>query len=263
MTPQEQQHINAYLRNELSEEQQQEFLASLAKDESLKEAFKLHKQLFESLGEEAWSQASENNQEYEQLVSIAKSEQIQALKSMLANTTVQQKEGASWKVFKNWKVMSAAAVLLALVGIFSVLNSSPNYQDLFDQYWQQTSISSTIERGDLINETAVQIELAHREQDYPQAILLYQSVDVAMVKSAAVFLYAGDSHLQLGAYNKALEVYQNLINSDLLDAPKGYWFKALAYLKMEDIANTRSTLEYIVANNLYNSTLAKELLAQL
>ena len=263
MTPQDQENIIAYLRDELSEDQENKFLASLETDKELNQEFLVHKQLFDALGADSWSQSSEDNQEYESLVALAKSDQLQRLKSSLKEAEAAHQLTKDSTTFINWRVWSVAAVLLAVVGIFSVLNSTPDYQELFDQYSDKTSISSVIERGDTMSNLEVQIETAHREKKYLEAISLSQSLDLSQVKNAAIILYMGDSNVRLGQYNDALEIYNYLINSNLLDAPKGLWFKALTYLKMEDITNTKATLQYIVANNLHNAALAKELLTEL
>ena len=263
MTEHDQENIIAFLRDELTQSKRQEFLDSLANNQELAQEFELHKSLFHSLGAESWSSATSDNLEFKELVAIAKSEQISQLKQVLQTTASNHKPSSGWALFKNWRVLSAAAVLLALVGIFSIMDSDPNYQELFEQYEQKSTIGSTIERGDNSNNLELEVELAYRKEAYQEVVELSNTLDLENTQNAPIYLFLGDSYTRLGRFDEALNTYDLLIKSDLLDAQKGYWFKGLTYLKMEDVTNTKATLEYIVANKLYNETLAAELLRKI
>jgi len=263
MTLQDQENIIAFLRNELSEFKRQKFLDSLTNNQELAHEFELHKKLFESLGKNTWSEATQNNLDYQELLAIAKSEQISELRHILEATSAKHKMSSNWKVFKKWKLLSVAALTLALVGIFSIFDSNPNYQELFEQYEQKSSVTSTIERGKSQSDIEVQIETAYRKKEYRKAVILTHSLSLDTITNASIFLYLGDSYTKLNEYSKAIHTFDQLIGSNLLDAQKGYWFKALTYLKMEDPSNIRATLEYIIANKLYNDWLAEELLRKI
>jgi tetratricopeptide (TPR) repeat protein len=263
MTEHEQENINAFLRDELTQTKRQEFINSLANNAELAQELELQKRLYDSLGAQSWSSSTSDNLEFKALAAIAKSEQIKQLKQVLETTSLSHKSSSGWSILKNWRVLSAAAVVLAIVGIFSILDTGPNYQELFYEYQQKSSISSTIERGDNNDSIALEIELAYRNKAFARVLELSNVFVLKNTKNASVYLFLGDSYTQLDRFDEALITYDSLIKSDLLDSPKGYWFKALTYLKMKDLTNTKATLEYIVANKLYNDALAAELLRKI
>ena len=61
----------------------------------------------------------------------------------------------------------------------------------------------------------------------------------------------------------AIETFNQLIESKLLDASKGYWYKALAYVKAGDKEQAKALLEKITSDSLYNHQKAEELLDKL
>ena len=79
-----------------------------------------------------------------------------------------------------------------------------------------------------------------------------------------VVLYLGVSNLELNNYDKALLNFEKLIQSNSIDKSKGYWYKTLTYLKMDDRNLAIKELKIIVENpSNYNYNKAKELLEKL
>jgi len=69
--------------------------------------------------------------------------------------------------------------------------------------------------------------------------------------------------MQLNKFDAAEVTFNSLIASDYLDAQKGYWYKALLYLKKKDTETARALLETIIANQYYNDAKAAELIEKL
>ena len=61
-------------------------------------------------------------------------------------------------------------------------------------------------------------------------------------------LYIGASYLQLDNQKETIEAYDTLINSNALNRSKGYWFKALAYLKFGEEEKAKAALVQIKNN---------------
>ena len=69
--------------------------------------------------------------------------------------------------------------------------------------------------------------------------------------------------MESGNLENAKTTFDQLIESDLLDASKGYWYKALLFLKKGEEQEAKVILEKIKSESLYNSLKAGELLEEL
>ncbi|WP_290702158.1 tetratricopeptide repeat protein, partial [Lacinutrix sp.] len=78
------------------------------------------------------------------------------------------------------------------------------------------------------------------------------------------FLYLGVSQLELENYTEALKNFQKIIDSKTMDQSKGYWYKALTYLKMDDRENAIKEFEISAYSpKHFNHVEARELLKEL
>lgn len=76
-------------------------------------------------------------------------------------------------------------------------------------------------------------------------------------------IYKGLSEIELSKYLEAEKTFDSLINSDLIDAEKGYWFKSLLYLKNNKILKCKTLLNKIITESLFNKEKAELLLVDL
>ena len=58
--------------------------------------------------------------------------------------------------------------------------------------------------------------------------------------------------MELDQFQEAEKTLDSLINSDLVDAEKGYWLKSLSYIKSKEIEKARNTLSIIIKNSYFN-----------
>jgi len=162
--------------------------------------------------------------------------------------------------------LAIAASIIVLVGYF-MFNSSPNNMELYAQYNDWSNLPSFTTRGDSDNKLLVSGEKAFLDSNYLKAKNYFEEfLNTSEEKNANAnaLLYYGITNIELGDFTKALESFNKLIASETLDSSKGYWYKALMYLKMDDKASAIKELKIIVtdASN-YNYTVAKELLSKL
>jgi tetratricopeptide (TPR) repeat protein len=74
----------------------------------------------------------------------------------------------------------------------------------------------------------------------------------------------GVSYLEIGEYQKSLQIFNKLLKSDSLDSSKGYWYITLVYLKKGDKQKAKDTLLLILKNEKnFNFRKAEELFDKL
>lgn len=260
MTDQDLKIITAHLRGELSETAQEAFLKRLSSDTEFKEAYLLEKAQFEVLAADNWTTASKVDPEFDKFHKAAKSESVRSLARELE--TRSNSKGRVRSLYRRpYFKWAAAVVLVALVLGSLFLGAKEDPQTLYAQYIDLDDIPYLTVRSDSDSIYSI-LEQEFRSENYDDFLNLLEQQD-ELNPNASIYLYEGMAHIALNNNTKALSVFETLIASDLMDAPRGYWFKALALLKSGKIDEAKDLLSYIDDNNLYNSDKAKELLREL
>ena len=78
-----------------------------------------------------------------------------------------------------------------------------------------------------------------------------------------LYLYLGISQMELNQFEESQKTLNSLINSNLIDSEKGYWFKGLLYLKSNRINKAKIMLQKIIDNSYYSHLKASEILIKL
>ena len=252
--------INQFIEGVLSEEQLVLYNERIELDEAFREHAKFEIQMHHSLDEANWSFVEDiNNEEvleYKKLLSATKTIE---LKEILRNI-VKENTSKPRKKFKIW--YGVAAILLVCISVFSLLNNK-DQEDLYAKYLDKSEIPSLAVRS--VNQNSLlTIQQLFDEGKYNETLSLISDSTLATSPSKGTLLIIkGISLLETNQNKEALFNFDKLIDSDLLDGPKGYWYKALYYLKIDEPDKCKSVLKQITENNLYNSEKAKELLNEL
>ncbi len=212
----EDQYIQEYIANRLSEKQRQDFEVLMQKDSGLKRKFDEHKSL----------QNAFKIHEAERLKAILKSHEIQ---------NSPKKRYSSKPV-----IYSLVAVFLMLVGLTIYFNLSQ--QNLYNQFYDSyPNVYQPIVRGDDTSDLTEAFML-YENGNFSKANELFSSL-LNQNYDPNVDFYYGLSLLELDNVEEAVirfkEVQQNenfQFKSELL------WFQALGYLKIEDYQNASKVL---------------------
>ncbi len=252
--------IEKYLKNQLSDDAIILFNKRIDTDAVFKEKFAFEKELFQSLNENEWSICNSVNltKEYKQAF---ESKEIVSLKKKLV---IENKKYQNFKRIKktNFKVYIVAATILILISIV-FFNSQENFQNKYTRYLDQTELSSFVTRGKNKAEL-IQAQTYFENKEYTKALKIFKTIlKNSKNRTGNLYLYTGISQMQLNKNTEAITTFESLINSDLLDAEKGYWFKALILLKEDKIAESKVVLNKIISEKLYNHQKATTLLAEL
>ena len=256
--------IERFLRNQLSESEQKQVVERIETDIAFKEKVDFERELLESLNEDDWHFIEDYNKEQvDEYTSILRTKELTDLKAELKRVNEKHKENVSIPNRFNWKrvLVSSAAVLAIMFSVYLFTNNSTT-EELYVEYLNISDLPSLVSRDDSTNQLTKAQEL-FEDANYSDALTILNKAMINEEGNASLLLYKGISEMELNKFAKAEETFNILINSDLLDAQKGHWYKVLLYLKQDDKMQAKSTLEDIVSQSYYNTEKAKALLGKL
>jgi len=157
---------------------------------------------------------------------------------------IHQRMGSSTRVARIVKLrwMSIAASILLFVGLGLYAQQFSN-QNLYNEAFTPVGDYVTNMDNDL-SEMENAIELFNNQQ-LDSAGQLFNKIYATSGVQSALF-YEGHTHYQAGRLEQAIKSL-NKVSNDY--KPEAQWYISLAYLKMEDEANTLKTLNAIINNN--------------
>ena len=229
--------IENYLKNTLSESDELDFIKRMSNDSGFKEKVTFEKQLLETLNENNWS-FSENNpsNEVKDLEDVFKSDDVRKIKEAIS---IAHKEYVSNGKSNNKFIYFAAAsvaVLFSVYSLFFTVNQSPN--ELYAEYIKTNELYSNISRGEeALLDGLAPAELNFKKKNYDKALPVFIKELSKDENNASLYLYVTISQIELNQFSEAEETLNVLINSDLIDAEKGYWYKSLLFVKSNQLEN--------------------------
>lgn len=255
--------IERFLRNELSIEEKNNFLKRLDTDEAFKEHFLLEKQLSESLDEKEWSFVENiNSEEVSEYSELFRSEEAKSLQKTLSEVSLGHKKEGSSKKRKVFYISGIAAAVLLLITL-NLFNGSAS-TDYYSDYIMLNELPSFVDRSETTDkQDLVTAESYFKEKKYEEALSVLNKVSSPELKDGNYYVYKAIALMELKKYKEAETTLNVLINSDLLDAPKGYWYKALLYVKSKEIKKAKKELNTLIEKSDYKRKEAKELLEKL
>ncbi len=255
--------IEHFLRNELSKKEITDFLDRLKTDSKFKEHFLIEKQLFQTLNEDKWS-FIENVDSKEIITYKNIYDKSDALKQILKQENTNYQKNLKKKNTSKLIYFVAASIVAILFVISSVFNVKETPQNLYASYINNLDLPSLITRGATNNDLA-KAQQYFEDKNYKEALPIFKEALINQTKQkATLYIYTGISQTELHKYTKAEKTLNHLINSDLLGSSKGYWYKMLLYLKMNDVEKAKSILTKITSDKSnYNYEEAQKMLQKL
>ena len=256
--------IEKYLKKQLSEGEQISFEKRLQNDAEFKEQFLFEKEMFDSFSDDSWS-FIENNEsdEIRELDTFFKSDELQSLKKTIAAGEQAFKKKPTPKIRKLYFIPIAASIALAIGVFYKNFNTTVNNEQLYNTYLAQTTLPSFVNRGDTDKVNLAKGETLFNDKKYSQAVDIFEEALKTNKDNANLFLYTAVSYIELNQYKKASNTINALINSDLIDAQKGYWYKGLLYIKQKKYKKAKNTFKLIVDKSYYNKEKAAEIIDML
>lgn len=239
LTDTQYENIQKYLDNELTDSELSAFEQEIKTNELLAQEIDLFKKLPDYIGE---GQSPENDLETEhpQFKAYLKeflSEDSKALTLELETmgAAYLQSEDKDDKKVKslsiNWRVFSAAAVLLILLGGTWFLMKPEDSAKLYSSYVEHEAIILN-QRGSN-DETAKIAETLYNQGKYKEAIPLLKALNEAELNYDLV-LALGVAYLELDDFSNALAQFESISQSDAIIKDKSLWYEAVTHLKQDN-----------------------------
>jgi hypothetical protein len=255
--------IERFLKRTLSKKEQNIFLKKMGSDLMFRKKVEFEKQLLETLNDDDWSFIEKRNApQIKEYTELLRSKEIQKLKNTLQSVNSDY-QLTTKKKYKKWFLYASAAVIALLISI-SVFYPTFSSQKLYADYIITTELPSFISREDSNQNSLVKAQQFFENKEYAKSLVIFKNEkQVSEKQNATLYLYTGIAQMELNKFKDAEITFNELISSDLLDAPKGKWYKALLYLKMEQIDKSKLLLKEIIKDNTYNYKKAEGLLGEL
>lgn len=254
--------IEKFLKGKLSEDEQKAFSAKREADLAFNEKVDFEETLYNSLNDDNWSFLKKpESDELDEYITLFKSDETTKLKSVLqeVNATYQN---TTKKKSKIWIIYASAAVVTLLICFLVLFNKSSSHLELYASYLDTSEMPSLVSRGD--ESGIIRAQHFFEKGMYAEALPLFNdSITESDQPKSILSLYVGISQMELDQYEDAEKTFDMLIASNTLNASKGYWYKALLYLKANEIDKTITLLRMISSESLYNYQKANELLKEL
>ncbi|WP_179020840.1 CDC27 family protein [Winogradskyella forsetii] len=250
--------IDNYLKGLLSKNERESFLVRLESDDVFKEQFQLEEGLFNALDDNSWSFIEDKNPEIEDYKKLLQQEDLKDLKKTLAKTN-SEFNSKNRKPTKRLFYYLAAASIVVLLAFQFFFNKTVSNQELYNDYIALYDLPSFVSRSDSSNQL-VKAQNLFENKKYEEALVIFQSLERQSENLGILYVYEGIAQSELGKYYEAENTFNSLINSNLLDAEKGHWYKALLFIKSDKIEDAKKILNDIVSKDLYKNVEAKALL---
>jgi hypothetical protein len=162
-----------------------------------------------------------------------------------------------------WYWAAASITVFSGTAIYTFSKNAQSSQKLYKNYyevWQPGFVTRGIET-ESVNDAIIAL---FEQQDYQLCIKKIKKLDKEAVISPKIQLIHGCSLMELGEFNEAIKVFNYFESQDYtIYTETALWYKALSYLRNDDLDMAKANLQKIADNENTYATEAKELLKKL
>ncbi len=267
--------IDLYISGQMEASDREEFEQRIESDIELRKEVFLQKSIKLAVqdNDEDWilnDQYIKNNDAINQIKALRKQKDYVASEANIKKVAnqyfdhVKHKKSVTWKLY----IGAVAAVLCIALMVYYFNPFNPSMNDLYSEYSNWNELPSLTTQSESQNNLSLGEELFLKKK-YNEAISIFSkeihqgSIEDSFSKPY-VLVYLGISYLEIEEYDKALKTFDTLIQSDGLDRSKGYWYKALVFLKKGDKEKTKNQLKLLLQDEKnFNFQKAKDLMHSL
>lgn len=259
--------IEDYLRGELSGYALSDFERQLEDSPELVQEVQIHRELYSHFNDEVPDYQLDSKKK-EILNDYAKSEEVKAfqnkLKSAKQNFHKKEVSAKPTKVRSLRWIYAVAASILLLIGGYFLINQNTTIQpnDLYASVSTHERLSITEMST---TPTSLQaVEKNFNQKNYAEVLTVLPDFLNELPKTDKNYYNLlrtkGIAELETNQYEKALQSFDRLANSDSIIAPQGKWYTVLTYLKKGDTQKFKTALEeYIKKGHTYKKDQALQL----
>lgn len=262
MTLQEDKFIEQFLKGKLNIKEEEFFLKKMESDDNFRKKVSFEQELFDRLGNSDLNFVKKNTLD-ELNFNENKQNSTRNIQKQISKASKSYHKKQKNKINLT-KILSVAASITLLFSIFFFNNSKKNTtKELYNFYYSTEDIPSLVDRTS--NTKIANAEISFLNKDYKKASQIFneslQSSDTQTHSS--IYLYLSICQIKENLFDDAETTLNQLINSDLIDSEKGYWYKGMLYLKTNSIKKLKNVLKLIIAEKHFNYKKAEELLNKL
>lgn len=219
-------HIELYLRGELSEEEIADFEALLKEDVSLKKQVENHRQFLKGVD------ISFNRELKQMLVDV--------------ESNIEDVPLRKTKRFKAiYPLMGMAAAIASLIIVFFTFQDDKiSSESLYAQYYK---VYPNAESPVLRSTNNEDNPFAYYEKrEYASALELFNKMQASDPENSALLFYSAMCQLELDHPETGIELFDLVISREDPDYKRpALWYQSLAYLKIANIKESRAILEHL------------------
>ncbi len=264
--------IEAFISEKMSEDEKRLFESKIQSDNELKKEVDLHRSLKIAINDKKWhlTENVKDNDEFNQIKSIRRSKKYTDIESSIGEAGDQYFENEmKSKRYKAWMYYVGAAVAIACIAFFiNYYSGNQSTNALYAEYSNWNDLPSLTVQNENENILA-EGERLFLATEYDKAVIIFSNAlrDISLQGQSPdpyVLSYLGASYLELNDYESALLTFDQLLNSNTIDSSKGYWYKAMVYLKHGNKQKVGEQLKLILQSERnFNFQKAKELCEKL
>lgn len=254
--------IDQYLKGSLNDTERAIFKEKISKDKELEEEVILQKQLLNTIHDKKWISIKNDpdNEELSKIKEQLNSKEYRDASSLIrkiGQATKETKKAPVRKLYYRYAIAIAAIFLI----FFSVLfiKSSSELNTLYTDYthWNK-ELPSFVEQSSATNSFS-KGEIAFRNKNYKEALEHFMTIKKENQQYPYALMYIGAAQELLENNKEALQAFDDLIALKKNEEhTKGYWYKLLIYLKLDDKENAKNMVTMII-NDQKNYNYAKAL----
>lgn len=261
------QKLEQFLNGTMDRTTLEAFQHDINKTPQLQEFIHIYQELNDLEDDTTWNVTSKNSARLKDVLSILQNKNIQEFSEKIKKHRQEMITTPAATNRKTWlrpAIYSAIAACLALL-VYVIIPKNETLATLYTTYSTWEELPSVLVKGDHNKVQKLAIEEAFNQKNFNKTILLTEQVIKGSQKvEANMLLYKGAAQLELNNFEAALKTYDTLIKSTSIDNHKGYWYKALTYLKKGDRIKTVIALkEVLKTTSNYKYLEAKALLKAL
>ncbi len=264
--------IDAYIFDRLTAEEKSLFEKEMEDNQELKEEVRFTLGIKSSISGKDWLLFDEEieSDQVKHISQLKRSEKYASIAADLETIgneyfeTLDQKP----KTRNKFLYIAGAAAIAMLLFVGYYFSSNQSTDKLYATYndWQELP-SLTLQGDD--QAILAKGEAFFGNNEYEEAITVFstkldESIQNKQQPHPYILAYLGASYLGLDNYDKALNIFDRLLESNTLDNSRGYWYKAMVYLKQGNREEAINTLKLLLENKTnFNFDKAQELLKKL
>lgn len=249
--------IERYLDDELSEEELVMFSEKLDQDPNFNKLYFEMDQLLEGIRRSAKESTVDEK--------LAKLEMALPVRKKIIKNDSETPIINLWSIVMRNRIAVAAMLSLLIVSalVLTNINNGSSPETLFVEYYQPFENQAGAKRSISDKEKLDYAMMEYDKGNYDEAIEIFEEIEIKDENRIQIWMYGGITYLELDKVEKAIENFQNIIQTDSEYELEAKWYLSMCYLKTGEKAQAKPLLEEIKESGHGNFVEATDILIEL